>query len=162
MSAAGVQTTLSDKAKDDNDGHHMSFLCSCPCRQSYSVLLSSLLQAPLLLNSVTAMIPLRSVALFCILTPICVWRCMISSLKMPVLSLSIPCLNHACFTYTLLTRLTCSLNQSLICRCLHTCPRPHSVTVLIFKSELSTKIASQRDGEGRAPLLVSLVTSEPT
>ena len=155
---------MSDKAKDDDDGRYMSFYCvSCLCRQSCPVLLSSLLQAPLLLNSVTTMIPLGSVALFCILTPIRVWRCMISPLKMAVLSLSVyplldPCLLH----YTLLTRLSCSLNQSLICRCLHICPRPHSVTVLIFKSELSTKIASQRDGEGRAPLLVSLVTSEPT
>lgn len=162
MSAAGVQTTLSDKAKDDDDGRYMSFLCSCPCRQSYSVLLSF----PTLGSTPTELSNHYDSTRVCSSflhfdTYLCL-KVYDQFTQMPILSLSIPCLNHACFTYTLLTRLTCSLNQSLICRCLHTCPRPHSVTVLIFKSELATKIASQRDGEGRGSSVGFLVTSEPT
>lgn len=70
----------------------------------------------------------------------------------------------ACFTYTLLTRLTCSLvpEPKSVDACEHFCSSgSHSVTVLIFKSELATKIASQGDGEGRLSAGF-LVTSEPT
>ena len=55
-------------------------------------------------------------------------------------SLYIPCPNRACFTYTLLTWGT------FLC----TCPKPQLMT------------AYQRGGEWLAPLLVSLVTNDPT
>ena len=41
-------------------------------------------------------------------------------------------------------------------------PLPQLVIVLTFRSERLHLIAYQSGGEGRAPLLVSLVTDEPT
>ena len=59
----------------------------------------------------------------------------------------------ACFTYTYSHDW-----PSYVC----TCARPQLVIVLIFRSDHLYLIASQRGGEGRALLLVSLVTNEPT
>ena len=68
-------------------------------------------------------------------------------------SLYIPCSTSACFTYTLLTCLTF----------LHPCPRLQLMTVLALDQNISTLIAYQRGSEEQpAPLLVSLVTNEPT
>lgn len=54
-------------------------------------------------------------------------------------------------------------SQSLIRKGLHTCPWPQPVTGLIFRSEwFHHESLSKRKGEGCAPLLVSMVTSELT
>lgn len=66
-------------------------------------------------------------------------------------SLYISCLTSACFTYTLLRRVTF----------LHTCPMPQPMTVLALEQNIATLIAYQRDGENHVALLVSLVTDEP-
>ena len=52
--------------------------------------------------------------------------------------------------------------QSLISKCLHTCPRPQLVVVLTFRPEHFYYHSLSKGGEVLVPLSVSLVTNEPT
>ena len=78
---------------------------------------------------------------------------MIRPPKMAVLLLSVHPLLDQCLLHLHPTHMT-DLATYL--------PRPELVIILIFRSEHLHLITYQRSREGRAPLLVSLVTDEPT
>ena len=73
--------------------------------------------------------------------------------KMAVLLLSVHPLLDKCLLYLHPIHMT-DLPKYL--------PRPQLVTVLTLDQNISTMRAYQRGGEGHGPLLVSLVTDEPT